>query len=511
MNGIERSKEQQPTIDRIREFFVDPKADKQNELARLSVKVLGAMQAIYASGGRIERMDSRYQSWLDESVKGGGKNLETVIGQVLAKETSTRRFDHKFFGQIHPQGSQIGILSNLVAAYMNTNTIVKEVSSAENDMEAEALAWFANIFGYDSREFSGNVVTGGTSANITALWVARDWKIAELEARGEWQSGKKLYVIASDTKHYSIVKACYILGENVEFIETPSEGLKTSPRAIEEAILNLDLENGSIMAIIGTAGGTETGMVDDLNSLADIAQRYCAHFHVDAAYGGPFILSRGGERFSGINRADSITVDPHKMLYVPYSAGVILFKNRTRHARIERSMRDNAGYLEKKEVRESMVESRNFGFSRLEGSMGSGGVIATWTTIRLLGKDGLAALLNHTLELTRYAYQEVLSSEFLTPLHEPETNTLLIGLRGGVVDKELIKLVMEGAKERLDNIYNYYISTDDEIFDGVPVFRFVAMHPYSTFDDVRGLIRALESEVSQLKFHLKSKKVHKGS
>ena len=77
-------------------------------------------------------------------------------------------------GQIHPQGSKIGILCNFIAAYMNTNTIVKDVSSSEHAMEHEVLDWCAKLFGYDPNNASGNVVSGGTTANIAAMWVARE-------------------------------------------------------------------------------------------------------------------------------------------------------------------------------------------------------------------------------------------------------------------------------------------------------------------------------------------------
>ena len=121
------------------------------------------------------------------------------------------------------------------------------------------------------------------------------------------------------------------------------------------------------MAIVGLAGETETGMIDDLHGLADVAKKNGVYFHVDAAYGGPFILSRVGHLLQDINQADSITVDPHKLLYTPYQAGAILFKDKRNHMLIEKGMRQQARYLLRNEVRQGHLDEdviRNFGMSR---------------------------------------------------------------------------------------------------------------------------------------------------
>lgn len=491
------------TIEKARELFVDPEGRRETAIGRLALRAASVMQEIYKSSGRFDQMSPETRAWLEKGmVQTSIFDLESTLARILLAETQTRRFDHKFFGQIHPQGSEIGILSNLVAAFMNTNTIIKEVSMAENEMEVKVLSWFAEKFGYDTEQYSGNVVTGGTLANLAALWVARDWKMEELKKNNQWHSGKKLYVLASDMAHYSLDKACFVLGTgNVELIKVPNVLLKTSAKDLRNRACTLDLENGAIMAVIGLAGETETGMVDDLNSLANVAEEFHAHFHVDAAYGGPFILSSAGDRFAGIGRADSITVDPHKMLYTPYSAGIVLFKDHKRHELIDRAMKENAGYQVSEENRKKVDLSNrknlNFGFSRVEGSMGSGGVISTWATIELLGDKGIAALLNHNIDLTNYAYNRVCRSTFLKPLHEPETNTLLIGLREAL-SPILHRSVIEIAKARTEAEKAYYISTDDKIFPGVPIYRFIAMNPHSTKENVEELFTTLEKNIAQL-------------
>lgn len=484
----------------VKKYFVDPRSpESADDLANLGAEAIKTMAQIYATGGRIDLMSDKTKNWLLRNLE-SDESLTMVLKDVLREESSTRRFDHMFMGQIHPQGNKVGILANLIAAYMNTNTVVREVSSAENKMESEVLGWSADMFGYDRREFSGNVVTGGTLANQSALWVAREnvWEKLTREGLDRRKDVKRLYVLSTEMKHYSLIKACDQLG--LRFVPVAMEGYKTNPRSMQEAIDRVRRVGGEIAAMVGIAGETETAEVDDLDALANVAERNGVYFHVDAAYGGPFILSRARDKFKGISRADSITYDPHKMLYTPYSAGIILFKDYRRHMLIEKGMRENARYLLKQDVRDGKVDrnkERNFGMSRVEGSMGSGGVIATYATIKLLEKDGIAALLDHTLDLAQFAYTRVGESKVLRPLHYPDLNTLLVGLKEGLVPKGAYNQVVELAQKRAD-IRGYYVSTNDEVDHGRSAFRFVPTHPFTTVKDVDEVVSALEEEISNL-------------
>jgi glutamate/tyrosine decarboxylase-like PLP-dependent enzyme len=483
-------------IEEVREYFINPRNVENVEVvAQLGADTIRAMALIYVTGGDISLMDEKTQNWLSRSKDSDAIN--EIMGELLFRESSTRKFDHKFMGQIHPSGGKIGILATLVAAYMNTNTIVKEVSSSEHRMEHEAIDWLGEMFGYDKEKFSGNIVTDGTLANLAALWVAREKKIKELKESGKWKSDTVMHVLVNDMRHYSIDKACVILGTgNVVLTLLPRKGYKTDLGEAQKAIWKINRRGEQVLALIGLAGETETGEVDNIDSLADLADSTGVFLHVDAAYGGPFIMSQRSGLFRGINRADSITVDPHKMLYVPYEAGAVLFKDKKDHALIQRSARylqpeDNMGLL-------GDPEERNFGFAaRVEGSMGSGGVMATWATEKLLGKEGFTALLDHTLELTNHCFDRVSGSKFLRPIHTPELNTLLIGLSNSIhlSKKDHLELVQD-VQQAVDKEHGYYVSTNDEVDNGKAAFRFVATHPWTDIVDVDGLIDCLELEIA---------------
>ena len=486
-----------------RKFFVDPKnPDAGIEVGWLAMQAAKAMSMIYAYGGDINRMPKYIQEQLNNQQLSGQvyPPLETTANEILRREAGTRRFDHRFMGQIHPQGSKIGILCNFIAAYMNTNTIVKDVSSSEHAMEHEVLDWCAKLFGYDPNNASGNVVSGGTTANIAAMWVAREKTIKKLRQRNAYSRGQDMVIVGSDMKHYSVTKAGHMLGDNMLVATTKSCHLKTNTDDVERILKICRDKHLNVAAIVGIAGETETGMIDDLNRLADLAEEYDTHFHVDAAYGGPFVLTdRAKNRFAGIERADSITIDPHKLLFTPYPNGIILFKNKNDHALIQNGARylqhqGNNGLLGSK-------EERNFGLSaRVEGSMGTHGVLSAWGTIFGLGEERIRALLDHTIDLTQHALTTVSGSEFaevLHPLHIPETNTLLLGINNS--HKYPNNIAEEKAlaiKDTLDR-NGTYISVNESIDKGRPAIRTVYMHPYTEKGDVDDMLYNLKEEIKK--------------
>ena len=467
----------------VKRFFVDPANPKSAEdLAKLGSDAVIAMAQIYATQGDISKMTEDMREWLTNP-QNADTRLEQQLGEVLKREASTRIFDNYFVGQIHPQGSKIGILSNLIGAYMNTNRIYKGVSPAEAEMETDSIRWLSEIFGYDTNVSGGNITTGGTTANMEALWVARE-KILEADRTNVRKNEKPLYVLVSKYRHYSIDKACNMLG--LRLLEVADKDFKVDVDSLKSKAEAIDKAGGRITVIIGIAGETETGMVEDLNKLSKVAEEYKAFFHVDAAYGGPYVLSQAKNKFCGINKADSIAIDPHKMLYTPYSAGCVLFKNESDHLLISKV--ENTRYL------------RNV-VARVEGSMGSGGVIATWATKELLGNKGIAALLDHNLKLADYAYKRTSDSKILRPIFKPELNTILLGFKANLgLGLEKYNNIMDHIEDTAEEIKpgkTIYISRNEKIDNGKDALRFLANHPYTTEKNVDEIVSFLENEAKK--------------
>jgi L-2,4-diaminobutyrate decarboxylase len=475
------------TIDHIKGYFIDPRnAESAKSLAEMTSTATIFMAQVYASGNRTLKEGKEKSRIAD-------KNLNNIFKRILQKEALTRKFDHKFMGHVHPHGNKIGILAQFIASFMNTNTVVAEVSTQENLMETEVLQKMATWFDYDISKYSGNIVSGGSISNLTALLVAREKILSSLKK----DEVKKLYILVNKMRHYSIIKAANILGINVEIIELPLQGFKTDIIATERIINDLIVrDEGKIMALIGIAGETETGEIDDLKGLANLSEKYSLYFHVDAAYGGPYILSRVKDKFFGIEDADSITIDPHKLLYVPYEAGAILFKSKVDHHLISSTMTKEARYLLQKNQKEDTLEEvRNYGTTRVEGSLGSGGVIATWATLELLGDEGMATILNYTLDLTKHACEMVSESNNLRVLHKPDINTVLISLKNKELDIKTHNMQINAMYAEADS-QGYYISRNGEIDNGKNALRFVAMNPHTTKEDISNLISILDHVIN---------------
>ena len=495
-----------------KQYFVDPtRPDGAKELARLGGEVIETLGKIYSYRGDIDKLrqqDPETYLWLNSKMHGEGRQrLRSLMGEVLMREFETRRFDELFMGQLHPQGSEAAILGAMIGIYMNTNTIVKEVSIAEHEMEWEVLDWYAEMFGYDKNTYSGNIVTGGTSANITALWVAREKSKYELQKRDRseyrkhngkversYRVGQKSWFIASGMSHYSISKAVGrgrgLLGDNAFLARAETQGFKTSPKSVEELIIQLRKRGEHVAGVIGLAGETETGLVDNLVDLGEVCRKYGVHFHVDAAYGGPFIMSNASHLFKGIELADSITVDPHKYGFVPYHCGIVLFKDSEAHALVQK----DAPYLQEKDNKGILGprEKRNFGLSaRIEGSMGSGGAISAWVSMRLFGRKGYASLLNHGIKLAEYAHELVEDSHILRPLHRPELNGLLVGIDSNLENDRRTDLVAR-SRQQLFEETGIYIADTGKLDCGGGCFRTVFTHPFTNEHHVEMMVQNLE-------------------
>lgn len=239
----------------------------------------------------------------------------------------------RYFGMMNPSPLPISILADTLASAMNQNAASWRHAPAGTAIEKRVLRWFCDLFGLPETSF-GTLVDGGSLANITGL------KLAINKALGRHLSQldnvappgpeiAKLTIYVSDQGHYSFIKAVDLLGLGQEQLrKLPTDDLYRIDLDALQRTIEADLAAGlHPCCIVGIAGTTNTGSIDKLAILADLAERFGCWYHVDAAYGGAVVLSeRYRPMLQGIERADSITVDPHKWFYMPFSAGGILVR-----------------------------------------------------------------------------------------------------------------------------------------------------------------------------------------
>eukprot|EP00435_Cladocopium_sp_Y103_P033490 s964_g8.t1 len=281
-------------------------------------------------------------------------------------------------------------LGKLVTA-MNLNLVKTETAKVTTFLEREAIAVLhKEIFHQDDAFYArhvqcrssslGVMTSGGTAANIQALWMARQRLFPDAESKGLFPGAmpRRAVVLTSALAHYSLEKAMCLLGlgcENLIKVETLSD-FSVDVGAMKRVVQSLE-KDVQVMAIVGLAGATETGHVDDLEALADLAASLGAHFHVDAAWGFPLLLDGRATVLSGAERADTVAVDGHKLLYTPMGCGTLLMRDPCDPSRICKSAR----YI----IREDSFDQGRF---TLEGSRPAM-AIYLHMNLRCLGRQGL--------------------------------------------------------------------------------------------------------------------------
>jgi glutamate decarboxylase len=272
----------------------------------------------------------------------------------------------------------------------------------------------------------GAFCSGGTIANVTALWVARNRLFAPTgEFRGIAQEGLAralkyhgydgVAILVSRRGHYSFGKAADLLGlgrDNLVMVDTDAAS-RIDMQCLKETCRRLQVQKIRPLALVGIAGTTETGIVDPLPAMADLAAELGCHFHVDAAWGGPTLFSdRHRHLLDGIERADSVTIDAHKQLYVPMGAGMVVFKDPTALSAIEH----HAAYI----LRHG---SKDLGSHTLEGSR-PGKALLVHAGLSIIGRKGYELLIDLGIERARTFAAMIRQHPDFELTSQPELNIL---------------------------------------------------------------------------------------
>lgn len=328
-------------------------------------------------------------------------------------------------------------LKTIVAA-LNQNVVKLETSKVVSIVEKQVLAKIHHLIYKNDELFYqkhvqntetslGSFVEGGTTANLSALWVARNATLAPTESfSGIENEGMlaayKAYdidravVLVSRMGHYSLRKSCGVLGignNNIIPIDVNSRfqvDLTHLTRTIKTLSKN---KRSKIIAVVGIAGTTETGTIDPLRAIGEICAEHNIHFHADAAFGGPTIMSeKYAHLLDGLEMADSITIDGHKQFYMPMTCGMIYFKDPT----ILNHVEYHANYV----IRRGSVD---LGMKTLSGSREANSLILD-SALKVMGTKGYGLLIDHGIETARQFADEIERRELFQLVTQPTLNIL---------------------------------------------------------------------------------------
>lgn len=350
-----------------------------------------------------------------------------------------------------------------ITAALNQNVIKLETSKVLSLIEKQVLAKIHRlIYQYDEEFYQKHVqntetslgvfTTGGTTANLTALWVARNSIFPPKEDfEGVEQDGlframqvhnlQQVVILVSKRGHFSLKKSCGVLGlGNTSIIPIDIDSNRSIDLTkLRDKIKDLHKQsNTRIAAIVGIAGATETGIIDPLNELADICEEYNIHFHVDAAWGGPVLLSEKYRHLlAGIERADSITIDCHKQFYMPMTSGMVYFKN-------PRAM-DQIVYHARYVNRPGSVD---LGIKSLEGSREANSLILD-SALKIMGSKGFALMIEHGIEVARQFAERIRQRKLFQLITAPELNILTYRIIPLKIQEKL-RTANYGERQKLD-------------------------------------------------------------
>jgi len=262
--------------------------------------------------GALEKLEAGFSSLPPGTSVADEKEIERILFEVAGRLSDNYPYFHPLYaGQMLKPPHPVARLAYTLALWINPNNHALDGGRASSQMEKEAVAEIARMFGWDAH--LGHLCGGGTMANLEALWVA-----GQLNPNGK--------IVASQQAHYTHSRISGVLGLGFETIPCDHRG------RLDSGALKRRLGQGDIGTVVATIGTTATGSVDGLPELLELRNQYGFRLHADAAYGGYFILAdnlAAGTRrtYDLLHEGDSIVIDPHKHGLQPYGCGCILFKD----------------------------------------------------------------------------------------------------------------------------------------------------------------------------------------
>ena len=306
-------------------------------------------------------------------------------------------------------------VADLIADAVNRYVGVWAAAPALAQLETNVVRWLCEIVGYPDAAL-GLLTSGGSLASFTALVTARRERLPE-----NFLSG---VIYASDQVHHSVQKAAVLAGfpeSAVREISSDAQ-FRIDISALRAAVAADRSAGRTPFLIVGNAGTTNTGAVDDLSALADLAARERLWLHVDAAYGGFFLLTERGRRvMRGIERADSVTLDPHKGLFLPYGTGALVVRD---GGALRRAHAMHAAYLPAMQREPDLVDFNEISPELSRPFRG----LRVWLPVKMLGIAAFRRALDEKLDLAAWAAGELRRIDGFEIAAEPQLSLLAFRL-----------------------------------------------------------------------------------
>jgi glutamate/tyrosine decarboxylase-like PLP-dependent enzyme len=410
---------------------------------------------------------------LDEPAPEAGRDFGSLLARLDADVLPyVGHFDHpRFFGYIPGAGTWPAALGELIAAATNIDAGAWREAAGPSQLELTVLGWFRDWVGYPP-EAAGVLVSGGSAANLTAIACARENLVGPMSPR--------IVAYASDQTHSSVARAARNLGFRSDQIRVlpADQQYRLRPDDLVAA-MDADIAAGRIPFLVSAnAGTTNTGAVDPLVEISEICRARGVWLHVDGAYGAFAVLTeRGRAAMHGLELADSITLDPHKWLAMPFEVGCLMVRD---GETLRRAFELHPEYLQDRHHASHAVNFADLGLQLTRASR----AIKVWLAIQTFGVDAFRAAIDRAIDLT-LAAQSWIEADPRVELVSPASLGILTFRRRGapgepadVVDRrnEAICASLAGAGD---------IVLTSTVIGGRYAMRLCVLNHTSSEDDVR--------------------------
>jgi sulfinoalanine decarboxylase/sulfinoalanine decarboxylase/aspartate 1-decarboxylase len=416
---------------------------------------------------------------LDLALSEDGLPLAAVVQRlhgILAATPSTAT--PRFFNQLFAGRDGAAVLGDVLATVLNNSMYTYKVAGVHVLIELELVRRMGAMVGFSDPE--GVFTPGGSLSNLCGMQIARNEALEGTNDSG--LTGRALRVYTSADSHYSVRKAAALLGigrDNVIRIPVDDRG-RMLPQALREAVRK-DREAGHLpMMINATAGTTVLGAFDPLDALADIAEAEDLWLHVDAAFGGSLLFHPGFEdHFEGIDRADSVAWDAHKMMGVPLTCSVVLVRHK---GLLTKHLNETASYLFQDDTDDLNPGTRSLQCGRRND------VLKLWTAWKTHGDSGYRRRMEKLRSLALYARGLVKAHPNLVLVREPESLNLCFRVRGVNADRLCTALNQQGKA-----------MVGHAIVDDEPVVRPAFLDPTVTRAHIDAFFDAIHAVAAELR------------
>lgn len=466
-----------------RDIFVSLDEQSRQQLVNAAQVAVESIQRPQGPRSSLSPADLHNLIWATDVCPDDGTPLAEVLQDFGASvwANSVVPFDPACVAHLHPPTMIPSVVTEMSIAVMNQSMDSWDQAPAATEVELHLMSWLAGLMGMPATG-SGVMTSGGTASNVLGITLARSWAASligvDVLKTGLPPQAATWRILCSDQAHFSIQRAAAQLGLGRDSVVTvPSSASGAMDIAALDAVIAKLNAQHTIIAIVGTGGTTDLGVVDPLDAIASRCEEINAWFHIDAAVAGSYLMSpQLAPMLHGIARADSVTIDFHKLWFQPFNASALIVKD------VERFdlLRVKSKYLDRGDevpgminlVGRSLDTSRRFDAAKVVISL------------RTIGRTAFAEMLHRVVELSAYAAQQIEKSPVLTLLTHPTGPMCVFDAVGCDADD------LRRAQQNLLMAGEMVLGRTE--INGRAALKFTFMNPLISFHDVDGLITAVE-------------------